>query len=163
MKFNLFGGFGLRTLRVIALQIGIALIIVFLVPITNPIKQDYFIRDLTFMEILVRMTKVALAEEAFFRIWPWLTIFMLGRIAKNPPWVGKLHLLVAMGSSVIFGLLHVIQYQNPPGILEYLGTTSQMFGGFLLWYIMDKEGVFASVGAHLLFNVAMWALIAWFF
>jgi len=98
------------------------------------------------------VASAALLEEFTFRIAPWAVLFILRKLAKRNIWVERASIVIAILISVIFGLLHATNYSNPD-IATYLSCLIQTSAGLLLWYLLEKDGLAASIVVHMLFNL----------
>lgn len=95
-------------------------------------------------------------EETMFRVFPSLTISAIDDNRKNPIkdvlWgtgglgMTRREILVGIGSSLSFGLLHNITTR---GIDTNTIPASQTLGGMIYWILQRKFGIFASNIAHI--------------
>jgi membrane protease YdiL (CAAX protease family) len=108
-------------------------------------------------QALILFIIVGIIEESFFRIIPWLIFLHIKDNSTNNTKVERLQIIIALVTSFVFGLLHVIVYDNPT-VWSYIGTIRQMIYGLVFWYLLDTEGVLACIVAHTGLDLVIWAL-----
>lgn len=141
---------------VVALSFGLFFLIRAFLPDSTATYQANISIEIS--SALTHYARVAFVEELLFRIVPWLILFAI-RYFRPSIWAERMNVFTAVGIGLAFGMIHVGRFANPD-IWTYIGISSHWLSGMLYWYLLDKDGVLASIAAHFLFNMIVWGIVS---
>ncbi len=112
----------------------------------------------TLRGMVLTYTFAVFREELPFRIVPWLLSYAYRIRRKNDLHSKKISWITGVVYSLVFGLLHLInfEYINLASVVLVLVPT---ISGFLLWYLVEKNGLFSSILVHLVSNATLWLIV----
>lgn len=115
-----------------------------------------FILGLWVDEDLAKPLGIAGAAIALIGFIQWLQ--RRERDTAIPPWFTQHFHLLVWGSSVLFALMHLGNYEALTHPLGLLVITPQLIGGLLLAYVRTRLGLRAAIAHHAAYNALVLAL-----
>jgi hypothetical protein len=144
-----------RILGVLGLIVGIALIATTIIPPTLAVNT---VEDPTeFFKAVNRYSFAGFVEEAVFRIIPFLVMFVIRTKLNFGQRVEKVNVVVAIIITASFAFIHITNYINPD-IWAYVLLIPLFLMSLPLWFLIEKNGLFASTIVHVLYNIIWWTI-----
>ena len=137
-----------KSFEIFVLTLCVSMLILLVLPPTMAVYKEELANNQSFLKTAI---VAPVLEEAVFRIAPWGLIYFLRKLLKRNKFSEYINVVVAVISSVIFGLLHLTNFVNLD-IWTYLHTLGNMSFGLFMWYIIEKDGILTSAVFHILHN-----------